>query len=114
MRETREAILHIRRSKSMVIDPDDPNRMSAGSFFKNPIVPNEKYDEIAARHNESVPKFNVDGTSVKIPAAWLIEQSGFKKGLSSQTISMAPRVPVAPRFGAIRTLHSVERNQTGR
>ena len=80
LRETREAILHIRRSKSMVIDPDDPNRMSAGSFFKNPVVPNEKYDEIAARRSESVPKFNVDGTSVKIPAAWLIEQSGFKKG----------------------------------
>jgi UDP-N-acetylmuramate dehydrogenase len=64
----------------MVIETDDPNRMSAGSFFKNPIVPKEKYEEIAARFDAAVPKFNFDGTSVKIPAAWLIEQSGFKKG----------------------------------
>jgi UDP-N-acetylmuramate dehydrogenase len=80
LRETREAILQIRRAKSMVIDEGDPNSLSAGSFFKNPIVPNEKYEEIAAVFDAAVPKFEVDATSVKIPAAWLIEHSGFQKG----------------------------------
>ena len=78
--EVREGVLQIRRAKSMVIDAEDPNRLSAGSFFKNPIVPNEKYAEIAAISDAGVPKFEVDATSVKIPAAWLIEQSGFHKG----------------------------------
>ena len=78
--ETREAVLQVRRLKSMVIDPSDPNSLSAGSFFKNPIVPNEKYEEIASGYDGPVPKFGVDKSTVKIPAAWLIEHSGFHKG----------------------------------
>jgi UDP-N-acetylmuramate dehydrogenase len=77
--ETRNAVLAIRRSKSMVIDPEDPNGRSAGSFFKNPIVSRERFDEIAAEF-ESVPHFPASDGLVKIPAAWLIERSGFVKG----------------------------------
>jgi UDP-N-acetylmuramate dehydrogenase len=77
--EAREAVLAIRRSKSMVIDPDDPNRRSAGSFFKNPIVSKERFNEIAAEF-ESVPHFPMSDGLVKIPAAWLIERAGFAKG----------------------------------
>jgi len=80
LQETREAVLTIRRAKSMVIDPTDPNSQSAGSFFKNPIVSKEKYEEIAAEINGAVPKFPADAENVKIPAAWLIENSGFHKG----------------------------------
>ena len=80
LQETREAVLTIRRAKSMVIDPTDPNSQSAGSFFKNPIVSKEKYEEIAADINGAVPKFPADAENVKIPAAWLIENSGFHKG----------------------------------
>lgn len=84
LQETRDAVLQIRRAKSMVIDENDPNSRSAGSFFKNPIVSNEKYAEIARKANadgiETVPSFPIDEHSVKIPAAWLIEKSGFYKG----------------------------------
>ena len=79
LREMRDAILTIRRSKSMVIDADDPNRRSAGSFFKNPIVSRESFDEINVEF-ESVPHFPAIDGQVKIPAAWLIERSGFVKG----------------------------------
>ncbi|HUR99662.1 MAG TPA: UDP-N-acetylmuramate dehydrogenase [Pyrinomonadaceae bacterium] len=78
--ETRDAVLAIRRAKSMVIDVGDPNSRSAGSFFKNPIVEKRELDEIAASFGENVPHFPANDGMVKIPAAWLIEHSGFSKG----------------------------------
>lgn len=80
LRETREAVLSIRRAKSMVIDEADPNSRSAGSFFKNPIVPDVKFDEVRSMGFENVPNFAAGDGFVKIPAAWLIERSGFYKG----------------------------------
>jgi len=76
--EVREAVLAIRRSKSMVIDPNDPNTRSAGSFFKNPIVDPAKLTEIRASF-PNAPAFPFED-KVKIPAAWLIEHAGFEKG----------------------------------
>lgn len=78
--EVREAVLKIRRAKSMVIDAADPNSKSAGSFFKNPIVTRGKLDEMRNSF-EHVPHFEF-GEMFKIPAAWLIENSGFKKGFA--------------------------------
>lgn len=81
LRETREAVLTIRRSKSMVIDEADPNSKSVGSFFKNPIIDNNKLAEISERHAfQNVPHFPAGEGLVKIPAAWLIENAGFHKG----------------------------------
>ncbi|HYP50433.1 MAG TPA: UDP-N-acetylmuramate dehydrogenase [Pyrinomonadaceae bacterium] len=88
LKETRDAVLQIRRAKSMVIATDDPNSQSAGSFFKNPVVETEKFAriaEIAHRlkfiENKSLPPhFPAGENSVKIPAAWLIEKAGFQKG----------------------------------
>ena len=78
---TREAVLQIRRSKSMVIDPSDPNSRSAGSFFKNPIVNVDQAAEIARLgETENVPTFPAGDGRVKVPAAWLIERAGFSKG----------------------------------
>ena len=68
----REAVIRIRKQKL----PEVSEIGSAGSFFKNPVVPREKYDEIAASH-DAVPHFEQDG-GIKIPAAWLIEQCGWK------------------------------------
>lgn len=76
--EVRDAVLDIRREKSMVIDARDPNSRSAGSFFKNPVVEVSKLEEIRQSH-ENVPYFAF-GDKVKIPAAWLIENAGFHKG----------------------------------
>lgn len=79
--EVRDAVLSIRRSKSMVIDATDPNSRSAGSFFKNPIVEHRKFEEIASQFAETpVPSFPAGNDRVKIPAAWLIENAGFHKG----------------------------------
>lgn len=80
MAEVREAVLAIRRRKSMVIDAADPNSRSAGSFFKNPIVDAEVYRAIADAEAVEVPSFPAGDGQVKIPAAWLIERSGFAKG----------------------------------
>ena len=76
--EVREAVLNIRRSKSMVIDPDDPNSRSAGSFFKNPVVDRSVFRKIQSEFAR-VPHFEA-GENVKIPAAWLIENAGMQKG----------------------------------
>ncbi len=76
--DVRKAVIEIRRKKSMVIDADDPNSRSAGSFFKNPIVERERLEEIESQMGK-VPYFEF-GERVKIPAAWLIERAGFPKG----------------------------------
>ena len=98
--EVREAVLQIRRSKSMVIDADDPNSRSAGSFFKNPIVTKEKLTALQAEHG-SVLSFPF-GESVKIPAAWLIENAGFHKGfaLGNAGLSSKHTLAVINRGGA--------------
>ncbi|MDQ3713027.1 MAG: UDP-N-acetylmuramate dehydrogenase [Acidobacteriota bacterium] len=93
LRETREAVIKIRSEKSMVINPQDSNSRSAGSFFKNPVVTKEKFTEIEkiARLSaiETVPFFKVDDNTVKIPAAWLIEKSGFHKGFQKGTVGLS-------------------------
>ncbi len=82
---TREAVLQIRRAKSMVIDKNDINTNSAGSFFKNPIVERTKLSELP----ENIPTFNFDETNVKIPAAWLIENAGFEKGYTKNRVGLS-------------------------
>jgi UDP-N-acetylmuramate dehydrogenase len=81
--QVRERILAIRRAKSMVIDPSDPNSRSAGSFFKNPIISIEEFSTLQENYGESIPHFPAGNDSIKVPAAWLIEKSGFKKGFVS-------------------------------
>ncbi len=82
--QTRNAVLKIRSAKSMVIDAGDPNSRSAGSFFKNPIVSKSIADKI-----ENAPQFPFDADSVKISAAWLIENSGFYKGFSMGNVGIS-------------------------
>jgi len=72
----------------MVIDPDDPNHRSAGSFFLNPIVTNVEAERIvnqAVRDNlvgasDEVPRYPTDDGKVKLAAGWLIEKAGIAKG----------------------------------
>ena len=98
--EVRNAVLNIRRAKSMVIDADDPNSKSAGSFFKNPIVEKSKFEDLQAIY-ENVPSFKF-GDKVKIPAAWLIENAGFRKGfaLGNAGISTNHTLALINRGGA--------------
>jgi UDP-N-acetylmuramate dehydrogenase len=87
--EARAAVIELRQRKGMVIDPADPDTRSAGSFFLNPVLDAAALAgvEAAARArcgpDVRVPRFEVDGSGngqVKVPAAWLIERSGFTRG----------------------------------
>ncbi len=71
--DIRNAVIAIRQSKL----PDPAQLGSAGSFFKNPVVPIEVYRQLAATYAD-VPHYTVSEQEVKIPAAWLIEQCGWK------------------------------------
>lgn len=72
-RQVRQTIIDIRNAKL----PDPKVTGNGGSFFMNPIVPKEKYDELAALY-PGMPHYTVDATREKIPAGWMIEQCGWK------------------------------------
>ena len=78
LQKIRQKVLELRKNKSMVIDKNDPNSKSCGSFFTNPIVSNQIFEKIKKDYPQ-IPSFP-ENKKIKIPAAWLIEQSGFKKG----------------------------------
>jgi UDP-N-acetylmuramate dehydrogenase len=80
--QTREAVLQIRRVKGMVLDENDADSRSAGSFFKNPVVSLAEYERIAAHSAIPVPHFEAGAGQVKLAAAWLIEQAGMAKGFA--------------------------------
>lgn len=69
----REAVIAIRTSKL----PDPARVANNGSFFANPIITEEQYSQLAMDHPD-MPKWTMDDGRVKIPAAWLMEQAGFK------------------------------------
>ena len=70
--EVREAVVHIRRQKL----PDPEEIGSAGSFFKNPVVSRAEFERISP--DGSAPHYDLPDGTVKVPAAWLIDQCGFK------------------------------------
>ena len=75
--DVREAVLGLRRGKGMVLDPDDPDSVSAGSFFTNPILVRGRVRRARAARAERPPRFPEDDGRVKTSAAWLIERAGF-------------------------------------
>jgi UDP-N-acetylmuramate dehydrogenase len=81
LRLVRQTVLALRRAKSMVLDPADPNARSAGSFFMNPVLSPAAFAELERRWQGAgaIPRFAA-GDAVKVPAAWLVEQAGFPKG----------------------------------
>ncbi|HEX8085520.1 MAG TPA: UDP-N-acetylmuramate dehydrogenase [Solirubrobacteraceae bacterium] len=78
--DVREAVLALRRRKGMVLDPDDPDSVSAGSFFTNPILAAEDFARLEERAGDGVPRWPEPDGRVKTSAAWLIERAGFTKG----------------------------------
>jgi UDP-N-acetylmuramate dehydrogenase len=99
--ETRTTVLAVRRSKSMVLDPADPNTRSAGSFFVNPIVDEARFAAVCATYDGDVPHWTVDG-GIKLAAAWLIERSGMPKGFGEGPVGLSTRhtLAVVNRGGA--------------
>jgi UDP-N-acetylmuramate dehydrogenase len=101
--QVRESVLKLRSSKSMVLDTNDPNSVSCGSFFTNPIVS----DTFARTLPADAPSWETpedDGLTVKLSAAWLIEQSGIDKGFSlpgsKAAISQKHALAITNRGGA--------------
>ena len=73
IKELRNTILAIRKSKGMILDANDHDTFSVGSFFINPIMEKDKVPTNA-------PMYENQSGKVKTSAAWLIEQAGFEKG----------------------------------
>lgn len=79
LQAVRKSVLKLRARKGMVLDANDPNSVSCGSFFTNPIVS----DRVARGLPDNAPKYESeedDGLTVKLSAAWLIENAGIEKG----------------------------------
>ena len=93
------AVRAIRDGKGMLIDPERPrpDTRSAGSFFKNPIVPAETLDQIAATlaPDTKFPHWPAPDGQIKLPAAWLIEQAGFPKGFTLGPVGISTRHTLA-------------------
>ncbi|GGP71097.1 UDP-N-acetylenolpyruvoylglucosamine reductase [Streptomyces melanogenes] len=85
----RETVIKLRAGKGMVLDPDDHDTWSAGSFFTNPILGENDYrafvEKVALRLGPDVspPAWELGGGLTKTSAAWLIDKAGFTKGYGS-------------------------------
>jgi UDP-N-acetylmuramate dehydrogenase len=92
------AVREIRRRKGMLLVEGDPDCRSAGSFFKNPIVPAQTLTTLAAElHLESstIPHWPASNGCIKLPAAWLLERAGFHKGFSLGEAGISSRHTLA-------------------
>lgn len=81
----RDTVIARRRSKSMVLDPNDENRRSAGSFFVNPTIATAEVDDVRTRADElapgeTLPAYPAGPEHTKLSAAWMIERCGMKRG----------------------------------
>ena len=100
MTEVRDTVLRLRRRKGMVLDAEDHDTWSAGSFFTNPFLDADAADRLPA----GAPRWEqADGTT-KTSAAWLIENAGFGKGYGNGRAALSGKHTLAlTNRGAART-----------
>jgi UDP-N-acetylmuramate dehydrogenase len=100
MTAVRDTVLRLRRRKGMVLDAEDHDTWSAGSFFTNPFLDADSADRLPA----GAPRWEqVDGTT-KTSAAWLIENAGFGKGYGNGRAALSGKHTLAlTNRGAART-----------
>ena len=105
------AVRSIRAVKGMllqgpeIVNVDDPDSRSAGSFFKNPIVPKGVLSQIAGSlgiGETEIPNWPMAEGTTKLPAAWLVERAGFRKGfvLGAAGISSKHTLALINRTGS--------------
>ena len=94
--QLRETIIEIRNAKL----PDPKVLGNAGSFFMNPVVPTQKYNELAQQY-EGMPHYTIDSEHEKIPSGWLIQQCGWKgKALGRAAVHDKQALVLVNRGGA--------------
>jgi UDP-N-acetylmuramate dehydrogenase len=93
----REAVLELRRGKGMVIDSNDPDSVSAGSFFVNPVLPPDEFAALQQRADraEQPPGWPEPHGRVKTSAAWLIERAGFHRGYGNGRVGVSRKHTLA-------------------
>lgn len=90
--EVREAVLALRRGKGMVLDAEDHDTWSAGSFFTNPVLSEAV---AAAVLPDDAPRYPAGPGLVKTSAAWLIEHAGFAKGHGAGAATLSTKHTLA-------------------
>ena len=105
MTNVRETVLGLRRGKGMVLDPEDRDTWSAGSFFTNPFL---APDQVGLLPVEA-PRWEQSDGSSKASAAWLIEHSGFTKGYGNDLVGLSTKHTLAlTNRGGARTADLIE------
>ncbi|BEL11139.1 UDP-N-acetylmuramate dehydrogenase [Actinoplanes sichuanensis] len=90
LRQARDTVLKLRAGKGMVLDSEDRDTWSVGSFFTNPVVP----AAVLAGIGEA-PHWPAGDGLVKLPAAWLIEHAGFPKGFAGDGVAISGKHTLA-------------------
>jgi UDP-N-acetylmuramate dehydrogenase len=108
--EARETVLKLRSGKGMVLDPEDHDTWSAGSFFTNPILDEAAFAAFARRVAERLgdgvvpPAYPAGEGRTKTSAAWLIDRAGFTKGYGNGPARISGKHTLAlTNRGAART-----------
>lgn len=91
LKHVRDTVIQLRKSKSMIWDPQDENGRSCGSFFVNVILSQHEWSALQARLSVLPPVFPAEEGYVKIPAAWLIENAGFPKGYQAGPVGLSTK-----------------------
>lgn len=104
--ETRTAVLKLRAAKGMVLDAQDRDTFSTGSFFTNPIVDTGTADSLP----ETAPRYPIgapEDRRVKLSAAWLIDQAGFGKGFGLAGAAETAESLLAGGRASLSTKHTL-------
>jgi UDP-N-acetylmuramate dehydrogenase len=96
LQAVRDTVIALRRGKGMVVDPNDPDSRSAGSFFTNPIIDATQLAAFEARlGGGKYPSWPTAGGKTKLAAAWLIERAGFAKGYTRGRVGISSKHALA-------------------
>lgn len=108
MSSLRQETLAVRRGKGALLGSGPP---SAGSFFRNPVLTDDAFRKVTTRWRtaggvDSIPSYRTAG-GTKVPAAWLVERSGFPRGTRRGAVGVSPHhalVLVHHGGGTVRAL----------
>jgi UDP-N-acetylmuramate dehydrogenase len=98
LRQVYDGVRSIREQKGMLAGQGGPDGRSAGSFFKNPVIPLATLPQIALKGGcrpEEIPQYPGGEGKVKLAAAWLVERAGFHKGFAMGRAAISSRHTLA-------------------